>query len=221
MWYDRNWEEADLQAKRALELEPNNAAAMFLLENLYSFLGRHEEAIEIGKKACELDPSSLVFNSIEAQTLLYAGNVEEALQQALTAHDLDDNFWHVHLILARIYAQKGMYPEAIAEADRAAQLSGDHSYDLAVKGYALARSGRELDARAIIDELLKRARNARHNTNVALVYTGLRDKEKAMDHLERGFEDHELQHELRSAPAWDELRQEPRFTELMRKLRLE
>jgi DNA-binding winged helix-turn-helix (wHTH) protein/Flp pilus assembly protein TadD len=221
MWYDRNWEEAEIRAKRALDLEPNYPAAIYLLENLYSFLGRHDEAIAMGETACQLVPTSPLYNSIEAQTLLYAGHVEEALQRALRARDLDDNFWHVHLTLARIYAQKGMYPEAIAEADRAAKLSGDHSYDLAVKGYALARSGREIEARGIIDELLKRARNARHNTNVALVYTGLRDKEKALEHLERGFEDHELQHELRSAPAWDELRPEPRFTELMRKLRFE
>ena len=221
MWPDRNWEEAEKQAKRALELEPNNAAAIYLLENLYSFLGRHEEAIAFGKRARELDPLSLIYNSIEAQTLLYAGRVDEALDRAMKTRELNDNFWHVHFMLARIYNEKGMYRDAIAEADRAAQIAPEHSYALAVKGYALARSGAAIEARRIIDELYKRADNARHHTNIALVYTGLGDKEKALEHLEKGFEEQELQQELKSSPGWNDLRSEPRFIELMRKMQFE
>lgn len=221
MLYDRDWGEAERHANRALELEPGSAAAMYLLENLYSFLGRHDEAIAFGRKARELAPLTLIYNSIEAQTLLYAGRVDEALERAMKARELDDNFWHVHLILARIYIQKEMYREAIAEADRAAQLSGDHSYDLAVKGYALAKSGAAAEARNIMEELLKRPKNGRYHTHVAIVYTGLGDHEKALEHLEKGFEKLELQHELKSGPGWSALHSEPRFIELMKRMNFE
>lgn len=220
MWYDGNWEEAEKQAKRALELEPNNAAAMFLLENLYSFLGRHEEAVAFGKRARELDPLSLIYNSIEAQTLFYAGRIDEALERAMKARDLDDNFWHVHFMLARIYTEKGMYQDAIAEADRAAQIA-EHSYSLAVKGFALAKSGAAIEARNVIDELLKRPKKGRLYTNLALIYTGLGDNKKALEHLEKGFEEREGQIDLNVNPVWDDLRSEPRFVELMKRMNFE
>jgi TolB-like protein/Flp pilus assembly protein TadD len=221
LWYDRNWKEAEAEGKRALALEPNNAPAMYLLENLYSFVGRHDEAIEYGRKARELVPDSILYNSIEAQSLLYARHIDEALERALKARDLDDNSWHVHLTLARIYTEKGMYPEALAEADRAAELSRGHSYALAIKGFALARSGAAGEAAKLIDELSKQTERGRYHTNIALIYTGLGDATNALEHLETGFEMGELQHELRSAPQWDGLRNDPRYIDLLRKLDLE
>ena len=218
---ERNWEEAERRAHHALELEPTNTPAAFLLEHIYSYQGRHDQAVLMAERTHELDPVSPIYNSVEAQTLLYAGQVEDALQKALTARDHDENFWHVHFMLARIYAEKDMYKEAIVAADRAEQPSADHSYVLAVKGYALARSGAEVEARAIVDQLLERTQSARPNTHAALVYTGLGDKQKALEHLEIGFENGELQFDLKAAPAWDDLRSEPRFIELLRKWRLD
>jgi hypothetical protein len=61
----------------------------------------------------------------------------------------------------------------------------------------------------------------RPNTHAALIYTGLGDKQKALEHLERGFENGEPQHELKAAPGWDDLRSEPRFVELTRKMGLD
>ena len=223
LWFDRNWKEAEAQAKRALDLEPNNTAALYLLENLYSFTGRHEEAIAAGRAAREADPLSAIFNSIEAQTLLYADRVDEAQERAMKACEIDDNFWHAHLTLSRIYLEKGMYQDAIVESERARLMSRGargHSLALAFKGHALARSGALTEARTIIDELLSRSERARYYTNVALVYAGLGDKEKALEYLEKGFEEGELQHELKSSPGWKDLRNEVRFVALMEKMYL-
>ncbi len=218
MWYDRDWKEAEERAQHALALEPNNPAAFYLLQNLYSFLGRHEEAIEFGRKARELAPLTPIYNSLETQTLLYAGRVDEALERALKTPEEEKNFWHVHLMLARIYTEKKMYAEAIVEADKAAKLSGDHSYDLAVKACALARSGDAKAARAILEDLAKRTENGRYHTSLALVHTALGEKDKAIEHLEAGFAARESQLELKVAPGWNDLRAEPRFIELLNKL---
>jgi DNA-binding winged helix-turn-helix (wHTH) protein/TolB-like protein/tetratricopeptide (TPR) repeat protein len=222
-WYDWNWGEAEHRAKRGLELEPNNAAACYLLFHVYSNLGRHEEAIQLARRARELDPLSLITNSTEANTLFYAGRYDEALEKATKTLKLEDNFWNAHLVVSMIYTEQGAYAMAITEADKAAQLSGGNSMALAVKGYALARSGDMSQARIVLEDLLKRSRD-RHvpAANLALLYNGLGDKEEALRHLETGFEERNVQMvRLKTDPRWNNLRSEPRFVELIRKMRFE
>ncbi len=222
-WYEWNWTEAENNYQRALELDPNNAAAQFFYAHLNSNLGWHEKAIAMGKRARELDPLSLIINSCEGQFLSLSERGDEALARLQNTLELDPNFWHAHLVLSMVYTEKQMFAESVAEAEKAAQLSGGNSEAIAVKGYALAKSGKLTEARAVLDELLKLS-NERYVPpyNFAIIYNALGEPEKALDNLEKAFaEKNVLMVFLKVEPKWNNLRSEPRFADLMRRMNFE
>lgn len=222
-WYDWNWNEAESKYRRALELDPNNAAAHFFYAHLNSNLGRHGEALKMVDRARQLDPLSLITNSAEGQFLFFAGRSDEAVSKLNQTLDLDPKFWHSHLILSGIYAEKRMFPEAVAEAEKASRFSGGNSQAVAVKGYALAKSGDLAAARIVLAEL-QRLSTTRHVPayNFAIVYNALGETETALDYLEKAFtEKNALTVFLKVDPKWNNLGNEPRFVDLMRRMNFE
>lgn len=222
-WYDWNWSEAENKYQRALELDPNNAAAQFLYAHLNSNLGRHEEAVTMGKRARELDPLSLITNSAEGQFLFFAGRSDEALARLKKTLELDPNFWHAHLVLSIVYTEKGMFAEAVAEADKAAKLSGGNSQAVATKGYALAKSGKPAEARAVLAEL-QRLSTTRYVApyNFAIIYNALGETDTALDYLEKAFaEKNVLMVFLKVDPKWNNLRNDTRYKDLLWRIGLQ
>ena len=122
--------------------------------------------------------------------------------------------------LGLAYSQKGMYEEAITEARRAKELSPVSTYPSALLGYAQAKSGKRAEARAVLEELLRSS--AEHYIppyHIALVYNGLDDRDDALAWLERGFEQREPKMTfLKVEPKWNNLRGDPRFQDLMRRV---
>jgi len=222
-WYDWNWSEAEKRYQRALELDPNNAAAQFLYAHLKSNLGRHEEAVTMGKRARELDPLSLITNSAEGQSLFFAGRSDEALSRLQKTLELDPNFWHAHLVLSMVYTEKGMFAEAVAEADKAAKFSGGNSQAVATKGYALAKSGKPVDARGVLAELQKLS-TSRYVApyNFAIIFNALGENDTALDYLEKAFaEKNVLLVFLKVDPKWNNLRNDPRYKDLLWRIGLQ
>jgi TolB-like protein/Tfp pilus assembly protein PilF len=140
-WHDWNWNEAENQFKRALELDPNNADAHIFYANLLSHIGRHAEALAEAKRARELDPLNLRINALEAQFLLHAGQTDEALTRLQKTLELDPNFWLGRLFIISAYIEKGMYGEAAAAARRARDVY-DSTRAISFLGFALAKSGK-------------------------------------------------------------------------------
>ena len=113
-----------------------------------------------------------------------------------------------------------MFSEAIAEAQRARELSGPtNSHPMGFLGYALAKSGKETEARGVLADLLKAAGERYVSAyNIALVYTGLGDSGQALTWLERGVQQRDQRIVfLKVEPKWDNLRALSRFQDLMRK----
>jgi serine/threonine-protein kinase len=222
-WYDWNWTEAEKKYQRALELEPNNAAAHYFYAHLNSNLGRHAEALTLARRARELDPLTLIVNSAEGQFLFYAGQSDEAVSRLNKTLELEPNFWHTHLVLSGIYAETQKFAEAIAAAERAAQISGGNSSAIAVKGYALAKSDNPAQARIVLAELQKLSTEKYVPAyNLAIIYNALGETETALDYLEKAFaEKNVLMVFLKVDPKWNNLRKEPRFVNLMRRMNFE
>ncbi|MDQ3748575.1 MAG: winged helix-turn-helix domain-containing protein [Acidobacteriota bacterium] len=222
-WYDWDWSEAEKKYQRALELDPNNAAAHFFYAHLNSNLGRHAEALTMVNRARELDPLSLITNSAEGQFLFFAGYSDEAVSRLNKTLELDPNFWHTHLILSGIYTEKQMFSEAVAEAEKAARFSGGNSQAVAVKGYALAKSGNPAQARIALAELQKLSTEKYVPAyNFAIIYNALGETETALNYLEKAFvEKNVLMVFLKVDPKWNNLRNEPRFVEIIKRMNLE
>ena len=217
-FYDWDWQAAENQYGRALELDPNNADAHFGYAHLLSNTGRHEQAIAEIKVSRELDPLFLRTGALEGQILFFAGKYDEALDRLNKTIDLNPNFWLSYLFISRVYTEKGMHAEAVAAAKKAGELSGNSQSD-AYRAYALARWGKLEEARSILDELLKSAA-ARYVPpyNFAVVYNALGESDKALDYLEKGFADKDVRMVfLKIEPKWNNMRNEPRFQDLMRR----
>jgi len=221
-WYDWDWQAAEKQYQRALDLDPKSAEGHFAYAHLLSNSGRHEKALEEIKLSRELDPLSLVTNALEGQILFFAQHYDEALDRLQKTIDLEPNFWLSHLFISRVYSEKGMHAEAVAEAKRAGELSGNSQSD-AYRAYALAKWGKLSEAGALLDELLTLSTERYVPPyNVALAYNALGKREKALDYLEKGFEEKDVRMVfLKIEPQWDNLRSEQRFLDLLKRMKLE
>ena len=223
-WHDWDWNAAESEFKRALELDPNNADAHLFYAHLLSNLARHPEALQEVKRARELDPMNLRTSALEGQFLIHAGRADDALGRLQKTFEMAPDFYFAHLFAASAYIEKGMYAEAIDEAEKARQFSGPtNSHPVGFLGFAFAKSGKQAQARALLDELLT-ASTQRYVSpyNIALIYTGLGNRDEALKWLEKGYElrDQRIVF-LKVEPKWNSLRNEPRFQSLLNKLRLD
>lgn len=221
-WYDWEWQSAEKQFERALDLDRKNADAHYGYAHLLLTTGRYKNALAEIKLAIELDPLSLGNNAQEGQILFFAKEYDNALDRLQKTIDLDPNFWLSHLFLSRVYTEKGMHSEAVAEAKKAAELSGN-SQSEAYRAYALAKWGKVSEAHVILNELLKLQEGTYvPSYNVALAYNAVGEREKALDYLEKGFAERDVRMVfLKVEPQWDSLRAEPRFIQLIKRIRLE
>ncbi|MEP6923507.1 MAG: tetratricopeptide repeat protein [Pyrinomonadaceae bacterium] len=219
-WYDWDWNAAENQYKRALELDPNSADALQFYAHLLSSAGRHTEALAKIKRARELDPVNLRVNAIEGMLLMYAGQTDEAIARLQKTLELDPNYRLANMMAARAYSEKGMFAEAIAATSKARELSAVGSELIAYGAYALAKSGKHTEAQATLDELLKLSTEKYVPPyNIALVYNALGESDKALDYLEKGFTEKDVRMVwLKVEPKWNNLRNEPRFQDLLRRV---
>ncbi len=219
-WYDWDWNAADNQLKRALELNPNNADAHMFYAHLLSNTGRHAEGLAEVKRARELDPLDLRINGLEAQFLIHAGRLDEALALLHKTLEVNPNNWFAHMFASSAYIEKGMFAEAIAEARKARELNGANSQTTGSLGYALAKSGKQAEARSLLEELLKLSTERYVSPgNIALIYNGLGEREETLAWLERGYERRDAKMVfLKVEPKWNNLRADPRFQDLLRRV---
>lgn len=177
--FDWDWENAERELKKAIELAPNDSEAHRAYAHFLSNSGRHEEAVAEGKRARELAPLTLITAALESQFLIYAGRYDEATARLDKTLELDQNFWLLHNYLGRVYILQGRNAEAIAEFTKARELSaGGTTEPIAQLGYALAISGKRNEALAILKELKSfAAENYVPMYFFALIYNGLGNRE--------------------------------------------
>ena len=222
-FYDWDWQAAEEHLSRALVLNPNSADARLYYAHLFSNLGQHEKALAEAKRAVELDLLDLRINALEGQSLFYAGRYEEAIDRLNKTIDLDPNFWMPRLFIARAYIEKGMYRESIAEATKARELGSPNVELIALVGCALAKSGERGEARAVLAELKKlSAERYVPPYYIALVHNALGESDETLALLEKGFAEKDVRMVfLKVEPKWNNIRNEPRFIELIRRMNFE
>jgi DNA-binding winged helix-turn-helix (wHTH) protein/Flp pilus assembly protein TadD len=215
-----DWSGAEAEFKLALELNPNYPRAHHLYAVFLRTMGRFDEAMAETRKAQQLDPLSLSVNSGLGSLLWLARRFDEAIEQLLQVVELDPNYLMSHVYLGLAYEAKGMYEEAIREYDQAISLGGADPELTACLAAVYALSGRRTEARMMLDELrqLSRRRHVSHY-DLALVHIALGDEEQALASLEDGYEKRDADLAvLKVDPRFDNLRGEPRFERLLKRL---
>jgi TolB-like protein/Tfp pilus assembly protein PilF len=190
-FFKGDWSGADREFKRALELDSNYAPAHHWYSMFLAVQGRKEPALAEARKACELDPLSAVVGANLAKILEEAGQDDKAIEQAKKTLDLEPDSAVTHAVLGIAYQDKGSYAEAIAEYKRALQLGGPPGEMRGLLGYAYAASGNRNEAEKMIAELRILWPGHTHAAlDLAVVFSGLGDKENALFWLEKAQEAH-------------------------------
>jgi tetratricopeptide (TPR) repeat protein len=213
---------AEKEFRRAIDLNPSYATAhQWMGTDVYASLKRFDEAIAELKRAEELDPLSPIIATNLGDVLLYARRYDEAIAQYKRVIAFDSNFQFGHFELALAYRSKGMYPESIGEFRKGLDLGYD-SQSTAYLADALARSGQKDEAQKLLDGLKKES--AEHYVQsyaIAIAYLGLGNKDEAVSWLEKDIAEHSTQTANYSVdPELDDLRSDPRFKDMLRRLNL-
>jgi serine/threonine-protein kinase len=215
--YDWNWAEAEKEYKRAIELNPRYPLAHQWYGGFLERMGRADESIAERKIAVELDPGSPSTNFELGLAYFYARDYERAIEQMQNALRLEKGFPSAFQILLISYAQRGQHDLAIAKIR---EIGENDAPGTAGQVYALA--GRKDDAMRVVGELDRRSgREYVSASTFAFIYTELGEKDKAIDYLEKAYDERAFQMQfLKVDPRWDKLRGDPRFADLMRRVGL-
>lgn len=220
---DWDWTQAIEQLERAHDIAPDLEDTNIELAHAYSNLGRGEDAIRLSTRAGVIDPLSPRRWALQGQFLFYAGRKEESVRQLRKAIETLPDFWLPHLFIQRPYLEMGRYRDVIAEADRATQL-GSHSLENTVnKACAYARLGDTAEARRLLAGLEKTAQTRYVGPYLlAVVHNALGETAPALSLLEEAYRTRDWRMTfLLVDPRWNDIRSEPRFIALMRKMKFE
>jgi tetratricopeptide (TPR) repeat protein len=220
-YYEWDRAGAEKEYRRAIELKPNYATAYHWLGADLSNVKRFDDSLVELRHAEELDPLSSIIGTNLGDTLVFARRYDEAIAQYKSTLVRNPNFPYAHLALSRAYGAKGMYPEAIAEARTSIELNSGP----AAKGFLglwLAKSGKRDETVKLLGELKQEStRNYVQSITLALIYIALGDKEEALNHLEKHMSSRaETASSYAVNPELDELRSEPRFKEMLKRMNL-
>jgi tetratricopeptide (TPR) repeat protein len=204
---------------RAVELNPKQSLIYDQYGWTFSAMGRFDDAIAAEKKALELDPLNIFFNTNLAFFHYWARRYEEATTQIRKTLELDPNDAFAHAILGWCLIAKGNKAEAKAEFQKAASLD-DLPWYIGSLGYACAANSDRAKAEQILQDLEELSKQRYVSpANRAAVYLGLGEKEKALDWLEKAYEDRDpIFWWIDGDQLYDSLRNEPRFQALVQKV---
>jgi len=222
-FYDWDWAEAEKAFKRALELNPNYAAAHYFYGLYLSITGHGVEAFAEVKKSVELDPLWLVVNAVLGLGLYWWRQYDEAIEQLQKTLEMDPNFAIAHFYLGLTYAVKERWEEAIASLKKFLNLWPGSPVAVGYLGFAYGMSGQEDEALSMLDQLSKLSQQ-RYVSSLykALIYLGLGKKDQAFEYLDKAYDERESwMVTLKTAPFMDTLRSDPRYEALLRKMGLE
>ena len=219
---DWDWTGAELEFKRALALNPNSSEALFLYGAFLVHDGRAEEAIPYFKRLNELDSGSA--NGVESYPYLHLRQFDKAIEIHLRRQAETPGGSFASFQLAEAYIGKGMYEEAIATMQKIiARDNAPERWDrYPILAYAYAAAGKRDEALKILAQQNEAAKKGYISPyNFAIIYTGLGDKDRAFDYLNKALETRipVLQH-FPSRPMFDPLHSDPRFADLVRRMNL-
>ena len=209
---DWNWAEGDRHFQKALALNPGYATAHSWYANSLLAQGKFEQTESELKRALDLDPLSVAISSSLAETYYYERQYDRCLAQAGEIRELYPAY---ELYFGRCHWQQGRYDEAITEF----QKDGWSEADLTV-ARALA-AGRPTEARRLIAKVAKGPRGTNNPYSIAGQYAAAGDKESAFAWLEKAYAAHQADLvSIKIEPAFDPLRSDPRFADLLRRVGL-
>jgi len=218
---DWNWQTSEKEYRRAIELSPNYATAHHWYAEHLMWRGRFDEALSESERARQLDPLSPIIGTDYGAILYFSRQYDRAIEQFRTVHRKDPNFGRAGIV-TYAYVEKGMFPQALAEAEMWRRLYGEGPWYESELAYIYGRAGQPERARRELAKLERLSRREQLDLVTMLwAHLGVGDKEEALADLEKAYSDHvNILITLKVEPAFDPLRSDPRFQDLLRRVGL-
>ena len=218
---------AENDFKRAVELDPNYATARQWYSQLLARFGRHDEAIAEIKKAYELDPFSPAINVNFGNRYLQAGRDDEAIAQYKKFIETEPNVGFAYYFLAYAYARKEMFEEALnvwCKRDVLLKVQTPESCEKEKIEFreAIKKEGATGFWRKRLEETLDDyEKGTVFPSAVAAGYAMINDKERAFEWLEKAFAERDPDLSwLKTERSFDNIKSDPRFQDLLRRVGL-
>ncbi len=227
-FYDWEWEKAEREFLKSIELNLNFAEALSYYAMFLAFEGRFDEADELSRKSLKLDPLSPLINMNVGWNYFSAGMIAEAAANAEKMIEIEPDFHGAYWLKGAIFLSEGDYEKAVENLKKAVAL-GAHPIVLADLGAAYELAGDEKEGAKILAQLLEmRRENYVPAICLARIYSRIGENEKAVEWLEKAFEERNgemvfLKGEIEGAAAGDvlhELADDPRIINLLQKMNL-
>ncbi len=221
-YYEWDWNGAEVEFQKGIALNPNYPLLHHWRSLNLIAMGRMDDARAAMQRALELDPLLLVSNVNLGRIDYYEGRYDQAIKQYQRALELDKDFMRTHLRLGLAYVQQGRYHEALAEYNKALEIAGDTPQIRAHIAHVLAVSGKKSEALIELAKLQERAkRQYVPPYDIALIYVGLGENDKAFAWLEKAYDDHSTEMiYFKVEPMLARLRSDQRYQNLLRRMRL-
>jgi adenylate cyclase len=220
--YDWDWEEAEREFKRALQLGPSSSIARVHYATYLSAMGRHDEALAQIREARALDPVSHITNALLGVVYFWAHRFDEAIDQLQKTLVLYPESAVAHEYLGWCYEQKRMYGEAVEEYLKEKAVHGVSKEELSMLGQVFAKSGMKGLIRVELKSTMAESKDQYVKPfEIAQLYARLGENDRALQWLEKVYQ--ERGHDLifmKVDPRVDSLRSDPRFQDLLRRMNL-
>lgn len=217
--YDWDWDGAERECRRAIQLNPNYADAHDNYSMLLAYVGRQKDADAELTKAEELDPLSFrIYTDGEFEFFL-ARDYRRAEEQAKRAIELAPDYFLAHIYLALVYAQTGRKTEAVVEAEKGKSLT-DSSLVEGFAGYTYAAEGKTAEARRIVSDLIDKRRESYVCAfEIGTILVQLGDRGEAFPWFEKAYEDRSLcVTSMKYDPRLDSIRDDPRYQSIVERV---
>jgi len=218
-WSEWDWESAETEFQRAIELNPNFPDVRAYYSHFLAHMGRTDEALSHIELALELDPFNALFHGMYAIVLQYQRRYDDVIAAAQTALALQPNQGAARTALQYGYIMKGMRDEQLAIQRARIALDPER---LAAFERGIKEGGYEGAQRGIADVLAARYEKSEYlsATGIANRYLDAGDYDKAIDWLEKAYEDRNPNLPYLGLPEYNPLRSDPRFQDLLRQMGL-
>jgi TolB-like protein/DNA-binding winged helix-turn-helix (wHTH) protein/Tfp pilus assembly protein PilF len=215
---------AESEFEQALKLNPNSADARYRYARLLADTGRFDEARAQARQAIDLDPLSIQYRKGTPYILYLSRRYTEAIAEYRKLIEIAPDFPQIQHELGLAYEQKGMYEEALSQLQKTFEMPENYGRTMirADIGHLYAVWGKRAEAQQVLAELLKKSEQSYVSAyDIAVIYAGLGEAEQAFSWLDKAARQRPFWLVwLKLDPRLDGLRRDPRFADLLRRLRL-
>jgi len=215
-FYEWEWQNAENEFKRAIELDPNYSFAHLAYAVFLVTMGKPEQGFAEMRRAHELDPTSELTNMVSVHVFYLARQYDPAIEQAEMAIELNPGSWGAYYWLGASYERKGMYEQASAAYLKSKALDGLGPEELDGFRSAYRKSG----IRGHWQQELATVKPNKLECWMTVIYAHMGDKDRTLEHLNRDFQHHCTDLRMLNVDAiYDSVREDHRFQDVLHRMK--